>query len=150
MIKNQISERHARSLLNIKDKATQLNLLDRIRNERLTVRELDNEIKKINEINNNQNNTSSANDNSYNSFEDQVTKEEPNSLPTNNNFFENSINNNYHGNFNNMGLNDYQSGINNNMFNNIPTNFQNNNNSFNNMPVSGFMNQNNDVDYSEI
>lgn len=150
LIKNQISERHARSLLNIKDKATQLNLLDRIRNERLTVRELDNEIKKINEINNNQNNTSSANDNSYNSFEDQVTKEEPNSLPTNNNFFENSINNNYHGNFNNMGLNDYQSGINNNMFNNIPTNFQNNNNSFNNMPVSGFMNQNNDVDYSEF
>ena len=150
LIKNQISERHARSLLNIKDKATQLNLLDRIRNERLTVRELDNEIKKINEINNNQNNTSSANDNSYNSFEDQVTKEEPNSLTTNNNFFENSINNNYHGNFNNMGLNDYQSGINNNMFNNIPTNFQNNNNSFNNMPVSGFMNQNNDVDYSEF
>lgn len=46
LIKNQISERHARSLLNIKDKATQLNLLDRIRNERLTVRELDNEIKK--------------------------------------------------------------------------------------------------------
>lgn len=47
LIKNQISERHARSLLNIKNKEQQLMMLDRIRNERLTVRELDAEIKKI-------------------------------------------------------------------------------------------------------
>ena len=55
LIKNQISERHARSLLNIKDKPTQLMLLDRIKKERLTVRELDAEIKKIlNQPNNDQ------------------------------------------------------------------------------------------------
>ena len=152
LIKNQISERHARSLLNVKDKATQLNLLDRIRNERLTVRELDNEIKKINEVNNSSNNLP-TNDNPYNNFDNQVTKEESNSMLASNNSFPNQVNNNYRGNFNNMGLNDYQSGINNNMFNNIPTNFQNTNNSFNNMPSSGFMNQNNDavdVDYSEF
>ena len=150
LIKNQISERHARSLLNVKDKKTQLMLLDRIRNERLTVRELDNEIKKIND---NDQESSSATGNSYNNFEEQVSKEDFNSMPTNNNSFANPVNNNYRGNFNNMGLNDYQSGINNNMFNNIPTNFQNTNNSFNNMPASGFMNQNNDavdVDYSEF
>lgn len=150
LIKNQISERHARSLLNVKDKKTQLMLLDRIRNERLTVRELDNEIKKIND---NDQESSSATGNSYNNFEEQVSKEDFNSMPTNNNSFANPVNNNYRGNFNNMGLNDYQSGINNNMFNNIPTNFQNTNNSFNNMPSSGFMNQNNDavdVDYSEF
>ena len=150
LIKNQISERHARSLLNVKDKKTQLMLLDRIRNERLTVRELDNEIKKIND---NDQESSSATGNSYNNFEEQDSKEDFNSMPTNNNSFANPVNNNYRGNFNNMGLNDYQSGINNNMFNNIPTNFQNTNNSFNNMPSSGFMNQNNDavdVDYSEF
>ena len=50
LIKNQISERHARSLLNVKDKKDQLMFLDRIRNERLTVRELDNEIKGINNM----------------------------------------------------------------------------------------------------
>ena len=152
LIKNQISERHARSLLNVKDKATQLNLLDRIRNERLTVRELDNEIKKINEVNNSSNNLP-TNDNPYNNFDNQVTKEESNSMLASNNSFPNQVNNNYRGNFNNMGLNDYQSGINNNMFNNIPNNFQNTNNSFNNMPVSGFNNQNNgavDIDYSEF
>ena len=48
LLKNQISERHARSLLNVKDKQTQLRLLERIKNERLTVRELDNEIKNLN------------------------------------------------------------------------------------------------------
>ena len=47
LIKNQISERHARSLLNVKNKEQQLMMLDRIRNERLTVRELDAEIKKL-------------------------------------------------------------------------------------------------------
>ena len=47
VINNQISERHARSLLKIKDPNMQKTLLDKIINERLTVRDLEEEIKKI-------------------------------------------------------------------------------------------------------
>ena len=47
VLKNQISERHARSLLKVKDKNMQKVLLDKIINERLTVRGLEEEIKKI-------------------------------------------------------------------------------------------------------
>src|SRR5699024_4427115 len=42
-----ISERHARSLLKVKDKNMQKVLLDKIINERLTVRQLEEEIKKV-------------------------------------------------------------------------------------------------------
>ena len=41
LLENKISERHARSLLKIKDKKTQNKLLERIINERLTVRNTD-------------------------------------------------------------------------------------------------------------
>ena len=47
VLKNQISERHARSLLKVKDKNIQKILLDKIINERLTVRDLEEEIKKV-------------------------------------------------------------------------------------------------------
>ncbi len=47
VLKNQISERHARSLLKVKDKNMQKVLLDKIINERLTVRQLEEEIKKF-------------------------------------------------------------------------------------------------------
>lgn len=47
VINNQISERHARSLLKVKDPNMQKTLLDKIINERLTVRDLEEEIKKI-------------------------------------------------------------------------------------------------------
>ena len=67
LVKNQISERHARSLLTIKDKETQLMMLERIKNERLTVRELDAEIKKLgsneNNIESGENNMPYNNDN---------------------------------------------------------------------------------------
>ncbi len=71
LLKNQISERHARSLLNVKDKPTQLKLLDKIKNERLTVRELDNEIKNLsnegfNNMNTNIPNMNVSNQNNYN------------------------------------------------------------------------------------
>ena len=49
LMKNQISERHARSLLTLKNKKSQLEFLERIKNERLTVRELDKELKKYKE-----------------------------------------------------------------------------------------------------
>ena len=47
VINNQISERHARSLLKVKDSNMQKTLLDKIINERLTVRDLEEEIKKV-------------------------------------------------------------------------------------------------------
>lgn len=47
LLKNQISERHARSLLKLYDKNDQKKLLTKIINERLTVRQTDKEIEKI-------------------------------------------------------------------------------------------------------
>ena len=47
LIAEKISERHARSLLQIADKEEQVNMLNKVINERLTVRQLDEEIKKI-------------------------------------------------------------------------------------------------------
>lgn len=48
LLNGQISERHARSLLNVKEKQKQIELLDKIIKTRMTVRELDGEIKKLN------------------------------------------------------------------------------------------------------
>lgn len=47
LLNEQISERHARSLLSLTDKEMQKTMLNRIINERMTVRQLDNEIKKL-------------------------------------------------------------------------------------------------------
>ncbi len=47
LLKNQISERHARSLLQIPDESLQVIMLNRIITERLTVRQTDDEINKI-------------------------------------------------------------------------------------------------------
>ena len=49
LMNNQISERHARSLLVLPSHEEQRKWLKRIINERLTVRDLDNELKKLNE-----------------------------------------------------------------------------------------------------
>jgi len=49
LLKEKISERHARSLLNVSDKNNQIKLLDKIIAERMTVRELDKEIKDMND-----------------------------------------------------------------------------------------------------
>ena len=118
LMRNQISERHARSLLTIKNKKDQLEFLDRIRNERLTVRELDKELKKFKENNNQEIN------------EEQIKEDK-----------ERDFMNNNIGNFGGMGLNDYQSGINNNMFNNIPNNFNN---------MSNVDNSGNQINYNEF
>lgn len=48
LLKEEISERHARSLLNVEDKNVQVDLLKEIVNNKMTVRELDARIKKIN------------------------------------------------------------------------------------------------------
>ena len=47
LLKEKISERHARSLLNIEDKNEQIKMLDRIIADKMTVRELDKVIKEI-------------------------------------------------------------------------------------------------------
>jgi ParB family chromosome partitioning protein len=47
LLKEKISERHARSLLNLEDKNDQIKMLDRIVSEKLTVRELDKAIKEV-------------------------------------------------------------------------------------------------------
>ncbi len=47
LLKNQISERHARSLLKLTDKMAQVNFLNKTINERLTVKQLDDEIAKF-------------------------------------------------------------------------------------------------------
>ena len=47
LLENKISERHARSLLKIKDEKQQVEMLNRIINERLTVRKTDEEIDKM-------------------------------------------------------------------------------------------------------
>ena len=170
LMKNQISERHARSLLSVKDKKTQLMLLDRIKNERLTVRELDAEIKNLGkqqgivddpgmkQVSSNPNNFNTPNPSNFN---DNL----PNSMPMSNqenlsNSFDNfnnpsqgnnqssSMYNNFGG-FNNMGLNDYRS-VSSGPVNNMPNNFSNmsygnddgNTNSFNNN-LSNFNDNNN-------
>ena len=48
LMNEKISERHARSLLTVTDPKVQIDLLNRVINERLTVRQLDDEIKKLN------------------------------------------------------------------------------------------------------
>lgn len=48
LLKEEISERHARSLLNIADKNVQVDLLKEIVNNKMTVRELDSKIKSLN------------------------------------------------------------------------------------------------------
>ncbi len=52
LLEERISERHARTLLSINDKAAQREWLHRVINERLTVRQLDIELKKIKSQNN--------------------------------------------------------------------------------------------------
>ena len=124
LMKNQISERHARSLLTLPNKEEQLKFLDKIRQERLTVRELDALIKEyknngiiegVNDLNN------------------ETNKEQSNSF----NERSNNMNNN-RSNFGGMGLNDYQSSVSNNMFNNIPNNFNNMPNDINNSSDNQF------------
>ena len=54
LLENKISERHARSLLRLNNKADQVKMLHRIIDERLTVKQTDNEIVKLKEEKNNQ------------------------------------------------------------------------------------------------
>ena len=70
LMKKQISERHARSLLKLESQKKQNELLERIINERLTVRKTDEEIEKMN---NNMNNYNSIYNNLPNNNPEQLT-----------------------------------------------------------------------------
>ena len=63
LLENKISERHARSLLRLSDKADQVKMLHRIINERLTGKMTDNEIAKLKEEKNKQVNKQVQTDN---------------------------------------------------------------------------------------
>ena len=63
LMRNEISERHARSLLTVKDTEKQIELLHKIKEKRMTVRELEGEIKAM--YNDNQNMYNNMNNNSF-------------------------------------------------------------------------------------
>ena len=91
LLENKISERHARSLLKIKDESKQILMLNKIINERLTVRKTDEEIEKMF----NENNNSFSNSTEFNGIPTTLQNDEIVSIPDNN--FVNPVNNNLPG-----------------------------------------------------
>ena len=79
LMKKQISERHARSLLKLESQKKQTELLERIINERLTVRRTDEEIEKMN---NNMNSFNNIYNNMPNNNPEQLTPIMPGSNVT--------------------------------------------------------------------
>jgi len=96
LLKNQISERHARSLLRLNDRNAQIKLLEKIISEKLTVKKTDEEINRI-ESNNNDatdDNLAKADSIEIIDFDDNPFNQPDDSLGTSNldeNNFENQI-----------------------------------------------------------
>lgn len=87
LLNNQISERHARSLLSVSDKEKQVELLHQIINEKLTVRDLDNRLKNMGYIssnNVNDRNITAGMDVNLDALKSQAEDIKPETLPTNN------------------------------------------------------------------
>lgn len=126
LLKEEISERHARALLNVDDHEKQKELLNRIINEKMSVRNLEEEIKKINHVQSESKEGVEMNNNSVNLEQIMPTSqnvEKPNLM-------ESFINNND------------DASVDNNVM--IPeTNNQNNNNVFN-------VDNNNAINYGNI
>ena len=104
LMHNEISERHARSLLSVKEPEKQIELLNKIKEKKMTVRELDGEIKNMynsinDDINNNKNtyeNTAITNDQNMvnensNNYTHPIVNEEP--IPTESSYFMNFLSN---------------------------------------------------------
>ena len=68
ILQEKISERHARALLNIDDKEKQMNMLNKIIETKMSVRQLEEEIKSMKEDNIETNNNEINNDISINNF----------------------------------------------------------------------------------
>jgi len=125
LMKNEISERHARSLLSVKEPEKQIELLNKVKTNKMTVRELESEIKNMFG-----NNTTEGN-NDGGMFINNMNAE---FVPTNmnNNSFINNTNP-----YLNNGSNNNQ--FINNDFNNMNNNFNSSNPTFN-QPISTFEN----------
>lgn len=141
--KREITERHARSLLTVKNKNQQLGLLKKIKEEKITVRELDSEIKNMSNMfipeefsSKNRNNVASdnnfvSNDNNFVSGNNSFIPSGDNFMPNNNGFIPN----------NNLMPNDIVNNYGNNMMNN--NSYQNPTNEYNQMPINNSGNMNN-------
>lgn len=88
LLNNQISERHARSLLSVADKEKQVELLHRIINEKMTVRDLDNELRNMGVLSSNSNavdrNISAGMDVNLDALKSQAEDIQPEVVQTNN------------------------------------------------------------------
>ena len=127
LMRNEISERHARSLLTVKDAQKQIELLNKVKEKRMTVRELESEIKSMNNngnMNNNFNsflNINQFNPNNGNNF----LNNNDNNAQNNNEFM--SYLNNYDNQASVINQNTQQQEQNNNEFMNYLNNYDNNN-----------------------
>ena len=88
LLNNQISERHARSLLSVTDKEKQVELLHRIISEKMTVRDLDNELRNMGVLSSNFNavdrNISAGMDVNLDALKSQAEDIQPEVVQTNN------------------------------------------------------------------
>ncbi len=80
LLKEEISERHARSLLNVNDKNTQIELLKEIISNKMTVRELDSKIKNLSGNESNDTTTSGGTTNGVVNNNNNSANNEPESL----------------------------------------------------------------------
>ena len=88
LLKEEISERHARSLLNVSDRNAQIDLLKEIVSTKMTVRELDSRIKKLNGDSEESTSTDVTGGTTNNLFvNEEKTVEESPVMPENNNLF---------------------------------------------------------------
>ncbi len=122
LMKKQISERHARSLLRLESISKQNELLKRIIDERLTVRKTDEEIEKMNNnINANILNNEYSQDNNTNNYINNNINANNN---INNNNMENNLNNNNIDNIYSQNINGFNQNMQmNNQINRNITNF---------------------------
>ena len=152
LMRNEISERHARSLLTVKDAQKQIELLNKVKEKRMTVRELESEIKSMNNNGNMNNNFNSfLNINQFNSDNgNNFLNNNSNNTQDNNEFM--SYLNNYDNQTSVMNQNTQQQEQNNNEFMNYLNNYDNNNNPVNNEDSgdSNFMNYLNNYDNNAL
>lgn len=91
LLKEEISERHARSLLNVADRNVQVDLLKEIVNNKMTVRELDAKIKSLNGDNSDNSSTTETSGGSVNSlFTEENVAPVENPAIANDNLFSNN------------------------------------------------------------
>ena len=129
LMKNEISERHARSLLSVKEPEKQIELLNKVKTNKMTVRELESEIRNMFG-----NNTPEDNNDGGMFINNNMNAEFIPTNMNNNSFVNNNLNNQFVDNTNN-----FSNQFINNDFNNMNNNFNSSNPTFN-QPISTFEN----------